>query len=210
MGLALGLKGLRAANQNNTDEAKKTETDKPAPEKTAATDKPAATETKPAVKKPMGMGMGGLGKSLLARLKEAAVNENNESNNVSEINSSKQLLVGVKADDKDSNQADPKDPGPPPEMVRGEGGKKSTFAKLMGKITKKDPAQTEVKRVNSIKQKLLDEETEAAEIDDTFSKEKFKRIKQKIHLILYHPECSNWVIICPIAIHRADHRHCNS
>mgnify|MGYP000964122720 CR=1 FL=1 len=167
--------------QNSNPEEKKTEVEKPA------------------VKKPA---MGGFAKGLLARLKEAAANENNqenEKNNVSDVNTSKQQLVGVKADhEKDNaNHHDKNEPLSPPNLVRGESAKKSTFAKIVGKLapkkTEKDAPQ-ELKRVNSIKQKLLDEDTDITEIDDTFSKDKTKRFKQKLHLILYHPEVNKWVI----------------
>ena len=117
-----------------------------------------------------------------------------DASNASDINSSKQLLVGAK-DDKEGDKLDGKELDGPP-LTRGDSGKKSTFSFFGGKakVAKGEKDATETKRVNSIKQKLLDEETDATDVDDTFSKDRLKCFKQKVHLILYHPECSNWVI----------------
>lgn len=206
LGLALNLKNLRAAAQKaNEEDAKKTDAEKPTTEKPTTektgTDKPATEKTateKPVVKAPAIGGGGGFGKGLLARLKEAAAKEKaDEANNNSEVNSSKLPLVGAKVEfDKEATkQVEVKEPGEPPAITRGESGKKSTFSKWMGKLgTKKNEAENnDMKRVNSIKQKLLDEDIDETDIPDDFDKGRFKRFKQKVHLILYHPECSNWV-----------------
>lgn len=170
---------------------------------------PEATTKKPdtekvAVKKlPVsGMGGGGFGKGLLARLREVAAQEKAAEQekppeedrsgvmNISEINSSKQGLI---------NPIAPVIELSAKESVSDKDGKgrKSTFAKLIGKLGPKkpeNPAESDMKRANSIKQKLLDEEIELIEFDENFSNNKMSRFKQRAHLVVNHPECSRWVL----------------
>ena len=87
------------------------------------------------------------------------------------------------------------------QLVRNPSKKKTLAEKLSSFVNKKSEKDkddvTELKRASSIKEKLLEEESEEAEVPEDFSENKVQQFKQRLHLLINCPLYSRIVTSLP-------------